>query len=286
MFPNVRLMIVAMLASVVVLSLFAVFGVNHVPLGSPPSSRAPLQLVIESPASKSAAVVAEQTIVAVGQATARRAETGLVPAADAPPASSQREPDRLDAADTQVELPSLQAKAPGLNENAPQDRAADTAAEAAPVLAPDVSVTGSLTDQPRSAERPPASVSDVAAIDSLPQRSPSAEQTTGEAESEISETTEAGSGHEGARKAAGRQRLAAKMHRAARPRGRTMASLNRRNSAVLRSRTAFLQPHFVTAFAQPLYRSAPRVVRVRSAARRRLGKGSAIGGPFVSAVSR
>jgi len=51
MFPNVRMMIVAMLASVVAvicaMGMFAAFGVNHEPFAQLPSDRPPLQLVFD-----------------------------------------------------------------------------------------------------------------------------------------------------------------------------------------------------------------------------------------------
>ena len=51
MFPNVRMMIVAMLASVVAvicaMGMFAAFGVNHEPFAQLPSDSPPLQLVFD-----------------------------------------------------------------------------------------------------------------------------------------------------------------------------------------------------------------------------------------------
>jgi hypothetical protein len=60
MFPNVRLLIVALFASIVTLGcgfgVFAAFGVNHAPLSRLPANTAPLRLVATEPAPASAAL--------------------------------------------------------------------------------------------------------------------------------------------------------------------------------------------------------------------------------------
>jgi hypothetical protein len=66
MLPNVRLLIAAMLASILVLmcgfGVFAAFRVSHEPIAHLPAAMAPLQLVAENGAAPSAMLVARKTV--------------------------------------------------------------------------------------------------------------------------------------------------------------------------------------------------------------------------------
>lgn len=78
MFPNVRLLIAAMLASVVVLicgfAMFAAFRISHEPIAHLPAAAAPVQLVAENRVAASAALVTRET---VAQASRRDMPVGV-----------------------------------------------------------------------------------------------------------------------------------------------------------------------------------------------------------------
>src|SRR5579862_9479696 len=118
MFPNVRLLIAAVVASVVALScgfaMFATFRVNHEPLSRLPTGAAPLQLAAGSPTPIAAMPAAADSFGA--RFPVNQAETLGAPAAAAP--EPEPEPDRQDG----VETPSAVANATA---SAPETKAAE-----------------------------------------------------------------------------------------------------------------------------------------------------------------
>ena len=97
MFPNVRLLVAAMISSVVALScgfgIFAALRVNHEPLARLPSGSAPLQLLASISPSPPIAVAAVEPIERGLRAGDTRGGAGLADAPTRAPAASDREAD-------------------------------------------------------------------------------------------------------------------------------------------------------------------------------------------------
>jgi len=302
MFPNIRLMIAAMVASIVALScgfgVFAAFRVNHEPLVRLPPVTAPLQLI----AGNSAAVA-----VATAEPFDRRFQTS-------PPQSAARptEPPTLRRDDREgVEsAPAASAAVPehaaaGAEEPAAVAPSTETAVVAAapavpPTTAP-ITNAGAPTAEDHAlgaAEPAPAPV-DAAP---LPQETPAAaaldpptdqalpvEQKPDSALAPASVTKAAGYvAHKPARKAAvsrtRRTRVVVWEYRSRGPRANAVAQFD---TPYLNQDTAFSQPNFQTAPQAPQTRLAQRQHRrSKDSSRPPEDTTSVAGGTFVSPPSR
>jgi hypothetical protein len=194
MFPNVRLLIAAVLASVVVLScgfaVFAALRVNHEPLTRLPAESAALQLVASNPGPPAATLASGQPFGSVTQsiaaqiagATARLKALDLDHRHDAKPAeavsatSSEPAPLAANAADTAVTPSAIviapPAPAPPIANSAPQPPSAAAASDIAP--SPQQPVT-QASDPPQA----PAETTAAAPTQPLPPTEPVQNQSDG-----------------------------------------------------------------------------------------------------------
>jgi len=271
MFPNVRLMIAAMAASVVVLScgfgVFAAFRVNHEPLARLPAVTAPVQHVAGNPAS------------------------ALMTIATQEPFESRfrlRKPEISDDAveDTASIAPE---KPPVVPAAGPTEQTAlivdEPAPDAAPFGAPEQK--SSVQEAPEAGSDPvPDAAAQAAVAPPAEQSQPADETAPANEQIEIKETVVAPAAppktaakpaakravkvaRQTVRKVVPRQRVAAKTYRGRRSRGHAFARSESGDESL--------------AFAQPTFQSAPpnglliQPTRVRRASRR-----TAVGGPFVS----
>jgi hypothetical protein len=270
MFPNVRLMIAAMAASVVVLScgfgVFAAFRVNHEPLARLPAVTAPVQHVAENPPPASVTIAtkepfdsrfrfrkpeidddAAEVTASIAPSVKPSAAPAVEPTERTAPTVHAPEPDSAPLGAPEQKLPaqSMQALESG------SDPVADTAAQvaAAPPVdqAQPAEETAPTTEQTKATEVVPAAPPKTAA-------KPAARPAVKVARKTV-------------HKVAPRQRVAIKMHRARRSHAHAFAQFSDESSDL----------------AQPNFQSAPpnglqnQPVRARRVARR-----SAVGGPFVS----
>ena len=260
MFPNVRLMIAAVVASVVALScgfgVFAAFRVNHEPLAR--LSTATAQLVVDSATPPAATLAAGETFGSrfqLSEAQIAGATAGL-PALKLgrwgsvePPSAVAMAGPGPEAGVAEPEQPVAVAQLVETEPEAKQDGAAIASGE------------------------PPPAASDTAAIEAPTDQAPPVEQATQAPQPETATTT-AATGvakihHKIARKIASRQRLAARAQRARETRARAIAQSDTRNSA----------------YPQPNFQSAPAPSQTQTVTSRRSAQTSAVGGPFVSPPS-
>jgi hypothetical protein len=324
MFPDFRLMIAAVLGSVVALmcgfGVFAAFRVNHEPLARLPSATAPLQLVVGNAAPLPLAIAAAPpTALTMIDAPIRNDDAGgtaappapaVVPepqtaAAEPEPAAPQApEPRTAEAEPTALEsveppaAPTVQATDERAAEApAPESDPAPTASASPPKpLSPqDQPQQASLPDEEHAAERTDGlatfaemnAVADAAAAQALPVEKAKQE----------SEASHAGAGgeprsataHKPARQVEEkkRTRVAARTRRARRPRSNTVADLDAQTGAA---------SQFATT-ASPQFQTAPQALdgpaaqtngarRVKLTSRKPARKRSAVGGPFVRPPQR
>ncbi len=312
MFPNVRVMIAAMVASVVALScgfgVFAALRVNHEPLVRLPAATAPLQLVANT-------ATMPAVVVAAAEPFDHRFQINLQQRAGSATDSPTRERDDRDGIES---APAASTAVPERGAVAAEETAAVApstesaavpAAPAAPAgpssLAPLAKiVTSTADDQALGATEPePAPAAAPADASSSSQETPGvagiepptdqalpAGQTKPDSELAPASVTKAApeAAHESVRKTAvsrtRRIRVAARAHRAHRPPA----------SAFARSGPQYLNQN--SAFAQPNFQSAPQAAQTRLAQRQhRLPKdtsrltedtSTAAGGPFVSLPGR
>ena len=130
MFPNVRLLLAAMISSVVALScgfgIFAALRVNHEPLARLPSGSAPLQLLASISPSPPIAVAAVEPIERGLRAGDTSGGTGLADAPARAPAASDRE---ADTSSPEPETSSAVAGNPSATAPVPAQEAPASAAE-------------------------------------------------------------------------------------------------------------------------------------------------------------
>jgi hypothetical protein len=160
MFPNVRLLIAAVVASIVALScgfaMFATFRVNHEPLSRLATGATPLQLVAGNPTPSMPAAAESFGVRFPPSQTA----IGGAPAVAAPP-----EPDHDDGAPSDVA--STAATAPETNAAEP-----DPSAPEPPAVAQAAATEPKQDEAAVTPSEPPPATSDTAAAEPLP-----AEQT-------------------------------------------------------------------------------------------------------------
>jgi hypothetical protein len=165
MFPNVRLLLAAMISSVVALScgfgIFAALRVNHEPLARLPSGSAPLQLLASISPSPPIAVAAVEPIERGLRAGDTSGGTGLADAPARAPAASDRE---ADTSSPEPETSSAVAGNPSATAPVPAQEAPASAAEheADP---PDADATS------QDSTPAPVPTSSVAAIEAPPEQS-------------------------------------------------------------------------------------------------------------------
>jgi hypothetical protein len=307
MFPNVRLMIVAVMASVVALiggfGVFAAFRVNHEPLARLSNVTAQSQLVADSAAPRAVKLAA-------GEAFGPRFQVSEALIASVAPGLPAPKPDRQDSAGPPSPVATAAPEGPTpppqqiavvapalpIEPNAKPDGATDAANEPPPAAQAAVAEPAPEQAKPEIAaaltQAPPVEPSSPETKqETKPEATPSAgqappvEQASQESEPAVAGATEAASadnvGRKPTRKTAGRQRVAAKaQHRARRPRAIAIATAN----------SAFPQSGFQTGQpAQPqlAVQTAPQAaVKRRRVAKRPTVKQSAVGGPFVSPPAR
>ena len=273
MFPNVRLLIGAMIASVVVLScgfgVFAAFRVNHEPLARLPSVTAPVQLVADEPAAASETIATEETfgsrfqfsLSEIGdedaEDTASIAPAAVPPAAPAPSAAEPAERTALTDDEpnaSSAPLSEADEKLPVPQDTHAPETGGDPVADGAARVA-----VAPATDQSPPAEEPAQANQEIEAV---PVAAP---ETAAKPTAKAARRT--------ARKVVKRQRVAVKTYRAHRSRAH----------AIARSRSTDQN----AAFAQPVFQSAPpdtfsaRPGNARRIARRTAARRTAVGGPFV-----
>ena len=270
MFPNVRLMIAAIAASIVALScgfgVFAAFRVNHEPLARLPST--PMQFARGNDVAPLPAVV-PPTAPAAGTPESA-APVAIAPTPAAQPAQAAAEPAPVQQQQTLVDtVPD--AKAVGTSTPTQPASAPMPVVQQQPALSdalPEAKITNADTQVVAAAPAAPAAAVVPPAID----QAPSAAENTRD-----SETTSAISGSEPAPPHDRAAKKTAKRHAHRRVAG-TQPWLS-----PPRATAANIAPHFITA--QPEFRSAPpqRVRHVRAVSRARARREPAVGGPFVAA---
>jgi hypothetical protein len=181
MFPNVRLMIAATLASVVALicgfGMFAVFRVSHEPFVRLPAATAPLQLVADNAARSSAGF-------ASGELLDRRLQLRAQPS----PAEAPSAPDATDEHGAAIET--ALAIAPAADAAAPQD-AFVTAGE--PTGQPSASLSAASEAPAATTDSVPASDPGNAASATGPDTAPVTASTDTNATTPLPDTATAGS---------------------------------------------------------------------------------------------
>jgi outer membrane biosynthesis protein TonB len=244
MFPNVRLMIAAVAASVLALccgfAMFAAFRVSHEPLSRLAAGNAPLQLAADSTAPSAVALPAGQPFGARFELIqAQPAAAPVQAAAVVQDAAAAPEPKQDDAAVPPPEPPAAVAA----------DTTTDTAAiEPAPTPEPEQAAPA---EQAASAEQTPPA--EPAASAAQPMQA-AATETTAATVPQTATTAAAASPAEARQKIVKRQRLAARARRARGAIARAIAQPIGRNAAAP-------PPNFQTA--------------------RSVSPASGIGGPFV-----
>jgi hypothetical protein len=313
MFPDFRLMIAAVLGSVVALmcgfAVFAALRINHEPLARLPSATTPLQLIVGSAAPVPLAIAAAPpAALSVIEAPIRNDGARIALASPAPavvpePHAIEPEPAAAQASEPHTAEGEPPAEPPALS----AALAADTnerAAEA-PGWEPDPAPAGSTTpskplspqDQPQQASLPDeehdakrtggfaafaevSAVPDTAAAQALPAATATHESAAKHSGSEATSAT----AHERARQVQEkkRARVAAKTRHVRRPRSTAVADADAQTGVASQFTTA-ASPQFQTA-PQPA-EAAPRTRverHVKAASRRAVRNRSAVGGPYIS----
>jgi hypothetical protein len=291
MFPNVRLMIVAVFASIVALSygfgVFAAFRVNHEPFSRLPAG-APLQLVAENAAARPMTLVGGEfpglrspsddgpiAAVAAGQSAADHdglaaavpssavAPVATVDATTAPSTSSAPEPTAEQAAvsDGQpavsaLTVPVAAAPAAGPDALPPQPPAADADAPPQQTQTPNVEQgekTGDIADT--TGALPDTAAPAPAANDRPPNQAKPIEQATTEPEVMALTPARTAEVHKVAR-----HRSAPKPRRVAAVRGGTFGQFSGQNFPFVQPNFPFVQPNFQFA-AQPAPQAAPQAAQ-------------------------
>ncbi len=281
MFPNIRLMIAAMVASVVALScgfgVFAAFRVNHEPLVRLPPVTAPLQLIAGNTAS---------VAVAAAEPFDRRFQTS--PPQSAGQATEPPTPAR-DNRDGVVSAPAASVAVPeravaGAEETAAVAPSAETAVvAAAPAVLAAAVAPAAHADAASSSQETPA----VAAIESPADQAPEAEQKPEReaAPAGIAKAVEEVA-HKPDRKAAvsrtRRTRLVSWGYRARGSRANAVAQFD---TQYLNQDTAFSQRNFQTA-SQRSQLGLARRHRSKDSSRPPEDATSVAGGPFVNPPGR
>ncbi len=307
MFPNIRLMIAAIIASIVALScgfgVFATFRVNHEPLVRLPPITAPLQLIADNTASVAVAAAEpfDRRLQTSPPQSAARAAEPPTPRRDdregveSAPAASAAVPERGVAA---AEEPAAAAPA--------KESAVGPAAPAVPTVSP-TAATAANTVAPTTDNRPlgatalepaPAAHADaasssqetpaIAAIESpTTDQTPQAEQKP-EREVAPASIIKAAEdvAHKPDRKAAvsraKRRRVVAWAYRA---QGSRTNAVSQFDSQYFKQSTAFSQPNFQTA-SQRSQRGLARRYRLKDNSRPTEDTTAVADGPFVSPPSR
>jgi hypothetical protein len=306
MFPNVRLMIAAMVASVVALScgfgVFAAFRVNHEPLVRLPPATAPLQLVADNATTRTVMAAAPEPFDF-------RFQINQPQNAGSATVSPTRERDNRDGAES---APAASAAVPerGAAEAEETAAVAQSTESAVVPIAPLTEgpmakpVTPTADDRALGATEPgPAPAAAHADASSSSQETPSvavieppadqalpAEQTKPDSELAPASVTKAApeAAQEPVRKAAvsrtRRTRVAASGHRARRSRAGAFAQSD---TQYLNQNSALSQPNFQTASQASQPRLAQRQQRrSKDNSRPTENTTSAAGGPFVSPPDR
>jgi hypothetical protein len=304
MFPNVRLMIAAMVASVVALScgfgVFAAFRVNHEPLVRLPRATAPLQLLADNTITASVVVAAARPFdhrfqISQPQSTGRAMDPprqrddrdGVESAPAASVAVSERaaaEPEEpaaiaqsIESAVVPVAPPTTAPMANTVTPTTDDHALGATEPEPAPAAA--------HADAASSSQETPA----AAALDPPTDQALPVEQKPDSALAPASVTKAAGDvAHKPARKAAvsrtRRTRVVVWEYRSRGPRANAVAQFD---TPYLNQDTAFSQPNFQTAPQAPQTRLAQRQHRrSKDSSRPPEDTTSVAGGTFVSPPSR
>jgi hypothetical protein len=214
MFPNIRLMIAAVAASVVALScgfaMFAAFRVNHEPLSRLATGAAPLQLTAGNPIPTAAMPAAAESFGV--RFPVNQAAIGGAPAAAAPPepdhdggapstvASTAATAPETDSAELDQPAPEPPAVAQAAATEPKQDKAAVTPNEPLPATSDTAAAAPLPAEQPPPAEQ--AAPTEQASQETKPETKPA---TTAAAEPSPAESQH---------KTAHRRRVAAKPPRA------------------------------------------------------------------------
>ncbi len=302
MFPNVRLMIAAMVASVVALScgfgVFAAFRVNHEPLVRLPPAGAPLQLIGDNTITTASvlAVAAEpfdhRFPIGPPQSDGRATDPPTPELDDrggieAAPAASVAVPER-DAAETKATTAAAPAVAAAPPTIALVANALAPAADGRPLLSatePEPLPAAAHADAASPVQQTPA----VAASQPPTGLALPAEQTKPASElapaKVVTETTEAA--HKPVRKAAvnrtRRTRVFAGAYRARRPRANAVAEFDRQYP---NHDTAFTQPNFQTGLQAWQPRLAQGRRRAKDISRPPEDATAVAGLPFVGPLGR
>jgi hypothetical protein len=319
MFPNVRLLIGAVFASVVALScgfgLFAAFRVNHEPLNRLPTGATPLQLVANDTAPRSVVIAVEETFGA-------RFQTSEAQIASVAVALPPLKLDRRDDADPPQAVAAIAPEAPPPIDAAPQPAiepesapvasgSADTPAQESPTQEPpaqeppvptdekvaktdggagttDADTTDADTTDADTTDADTTDANTTDAVSPAPSVSTATDQPADQAapvekaapEKQVAAKTAATTRHKIARNSIARRRIAARS-RPIKPGSAAVAQSFNQNPAIP-------QPNFQSApqaTPQPVQRQAS-MKRFRSikriAAKRTAAKKTAVGGPFVA----
>jgi hypothetical protein len=261
MFPNVRLMIAAVAASVVALScgfgVFAALRVNHEPLARLPSVAAPAQFIADNPAPTAVTIAAQEPFDSRFQFRKARdsddepEDTAAIAPAAMPPAAPAAEPtERTALTVDEPEPDSAPSGAPEVKSSAQDMHAPEVGGDPVQDQATMVAVTPPA-DQSQPADeaaRPPEQETEIA---------PKATSTS--AAKIVAKTP-----RKVVRKIVKQQRVAT--HRIRRSHARAIAQFNDQGSGL----------------AQTTFQTAPGGVQGRPVRGRRTAHRTAVGGPFVN----
>lgn len=275
MFPNVRLMIAAVAASVVALScgfgVFAAFRVNHEPLARLQS--VPLQLVVGNAAPQSLRLAA----IASDEHAARPSAppAALTPAAEDQPAAARAA--KAETAPSAAEGELMSAR--DMHDAASQDASSQaTLRQQQPPQAGDRATP--ISAAKASMELAPTAAPSAAAIEPPRHQAPPVEQVKRDSEAPpaLAPSEAATAAHVAPQPAAEKPKRTrtAGTRRSRRARPGALAAAGAQSFA-------FAQPQFQTAPQSYLAPLRQRLVRVKVSARKNAKRHSAVGGPFVGA---
>jgi hypothetical protein len=273
MFPNVRLLIAAVVASVVALScgfaLFAAFRVNHEPLSRLATGAAPLQLAAGNP-------IPSVATPAPADSFGNRFPLNQADIAGASPEATPRQPEHDDNVEPPSAVASTTTTAHAPDADEPAQPVPDTQAPGAePDAKPDDVAAAPSEPPPATPSEPPPATTETAATQPPTEQAAPAEpaapteQASQDSNTDKTTTTAADSpsSEEAHHKAAHRHRVAAKAQRA------------RQARAIAQT----VSPGIGGPFVPPPNRLAARPQRARQtrATVQPVSQPSGVGGPFV-----
>jgi hypothetical protein len=309
MFPDIRLMIAAVAASVVALScgfgVFAALRVNHEPLARLPAATAPLQLVPDTvaasgipsarPVPVAEPLIADRIMDAPAREIARDdgGEPPSAPPAAEPKAAASAVEEKTEAAEQPADPPATSVAALTADDHAPAAAApesppAEAADSAGAPISPPHAEVAEIRDEAKPEESAettggpaPAATPSVALLDPPADQAAPAERAASPivVAPPSAESDAAGAIPTTAKKIARKKNstthVAAKTHR--KQHTRVAARSNTRDSMLL-------QPHFVSA--PEAFRQTARVRHAKVASKKMANRSSPVGGPFVTTPGR